>query len=148
MGAHGGAIPLGDPAYASHARRRQALARGRATRGRSPTRAAGVPLPAHLAQCGRPAGDRRPSGEVGGHYERAGRRNEAYRHALRAWEHALAVYETVAAAELLAAAERNAPSDDALADVRVRMAALAEAAGQYEQVESLCEQVLSWYEAH
>jgi len=93
------------------------------------------------------AGDRRSSAEIAGHYERAGRRNEAYRHALRASEHALAVYETVAAAELLAAAERNAPSDDALADVRVRMAALAEAAGQYEQVESLCEQVLSWYEA-
>ncbi len=44
------------------------------------------------------AGDHRSSAEIAGHYERAGRRNEAYRH-------------------------------------------------QYEQVESLCEQVLSWYEA-
>src|SRR5258708_34469238 len=87
------------------------------------------------------AGDHRSSAEIAGHYERAGRRNEAYRHALRASEHALAVYETVAAAELLAAAERNAPSDDALADVRVRMAALAEAAAQYEQVEPACQQV-------
>ena len=44
-------------------------------------------------------------------------------------------------------AERNAPSPEALADVRVRMASLAEVAGRYEEAEALCELALAWYEA-
>ena len=92
------------------------------------------------------AHDRHSSAEIAGHFEIAGDRIEAHRYALRAADEALDVHENIAVAELLAAAERNAPSESALADVRVRMAALAEVAGRYEEAESLCEQALMWYE--
>lgn len=84
--------------------------------------------------------------EVAAHYEAAGASLEAHEHALRAADAALALYETGAAAELLASAERTAPSLEALADVRVRMASLAEVAGRYEEAEALCELALAWYE--
>jgi tetratricopeptide (TPR) repeat protein len=71
---------------------------------------------------------------------------DAHAHALLAADAALALYETGAAAELLASAERTAPSLEALADVRVRMASLAEVAGRYEEAEALCELALTWYE--
>lgn len=85
------------------------------------------------------------SAEVASHFEIAQVRVEAHRFALLAADEALAVHETGAVAELLAAAERNAPDAAALAKVRVRMAALAEVAGRYEDAESLCDQALSWY---
>jgi tetratricopeptide (TPR) repeat protein/GGDEF domain-containing protein len=84
--------------------------------------------------------------EVAAHYEAAGASVEAHRHALLAADAALALYETGAAADLLASAERTAPSLEALADVRVRRASLAEMAGRYEEAEALCELALSWYE--
>jgi predicted ATPase/GGDEF domain-containing protein len=84
--------------------------------------------------------------EVAAHYEAAGASVEAHEHALLAADAALALYETGAAAELLASAERTAPSLEALADVRVRMASLAEVAGRYEEAEALCELALAWYD--
>lgn len=84
--------------------------------------------------------------EVAAHYEAAGASVDAHEHALLAADAALALYETGAAAGLLASAERTAPSLEALADVRVRMASLAETAGRYEEAESLCELALAWYE--
>ena len=84
--------------------------------------------------------------EVAAHYEAAGASVEAHEHALLAADAALALYETGAAADLLASAERTAPSLEALADVRVRMASLAETAGRYEEAEALCELALAWYE--
>jgi len=85
------------------------------------------------------------SAEVASHFEIAAIPIEAHRYALLAADEALAVHETGAVAELLAAAERNAPDDAALAKVRVRMASLAEVAGRYEDAEALCDQALSWY---
>jgi predicted ATPase len=84
--------------------------------------------------------------EIAAHYEAAGASLEAHEYALLAADAALALYETGAAAELLASAERTAPSPEALADVRVRMASLAEVAGRYEEAEALCELALGWYE--
>lgn len=84
--------------------------------------------------------------EIATHYDAAGASVEAHEHALLAADAALALYETAAAADLLASAERTAPSAEALADVRVRMASLAEAAGRYEEAEALCELALRWYE--
>jgi tetratricopeptide (TPR) repeat protein/GGDEF domain-containing protein len=84
--------------------------------------------------------------EIATHYDAAGASVEAHEHALLAADAALALYETGAAAELLASAERTAPSAEALANVRVRMASLAEVAGRYEEAEALCELALSWYE--
>ena len=84
--------------------------------------------------------------EIAAHFEAAGASVEAHEHALLAADAALALYETGAAAELLASAERTAPSAEALADVRVRMASLAEVAGRYEEAEALCELALAWYQ--
>ncbi len=85
------------------------------------------------------------SAEIARHFELANLRREAHTHALRAAEAALALHETGAVASLLAAAERNAPDDAALAQVRVRMASLAEVDGRYEDAEALCDQALAWY---
>jgi tetratricopeptide (TPR) repeat protein/GGDEF domain-containing protein len=93
------------------------------------------------------AHDRHSSAEIASHFEIAGIRTEAHRFALRAADEALAVHETGAVAEMLAVAERNAPSDSALAEVRVRMASLAEFTGRYEDAEALCDQALAWFEA-
>ena len=91
------------------------------------------------------ADERHSSAEIAGHFEIANIRIEAHRFALRAADEAVAVHETGAVAELLRAAERNAPDDAALAHVRVRMASLAEVAGRYEDAEALCDQALAWY---
>ena len=91
------------------------------------------------------ADGRYSSAEVASHFEIGDVPIEAHRYALLAADEALAVHETGAVAELLAAAERNAPDDAALAKVRVRMATLAEVAGRYEDAEALCDQALAWY---
>lgn len=87
------------------------------------------------------------SAEIAGHFERAGLRADAHRLALLSADEALALHETASVAELLAAAERAAPTDAALAEVRVRMASLAEMAGRYEEAENLADQALEWYVA-
>ena len=101
-------------------------------------------LHAHIARS-LAAHGRHSSAEVASHFEIAEIPIEAHRYALLAADEALAVHETGAVAELLAAAERNAPDDASLAKVRVRMASLAEVAGRYEDAEALCDQALVWY---
>ncbi len=91
--------------------------------------------------------ERHSSAEIAGHFELAGDRSEAYKYALLAADDALVVHETGAVADLLGVAERNAPTDAALADVRVRLASLAEIAGRYEDAESFCDKALAWFEA-
>ena len=56
------------------------------------------------------------------HYEAAGQGAEAHRHALLAADAALRLYDSAAASTLLTVAARHAPSPEALASVRVRMA--------------------------
>jgi GGDEF domain-containing protein/tetratricopeptide (TPR) repeat protein len=85
------------------------------------------------------------SAEIAGHFEEAGNKAEAYRYALAGADEALALHETGAVAELLAAAERTAPEAGALAGVRMRMASLADIAGRYEEAELLCDRALDWY---
>jgi GGDEF domain-containing protein/tetratricopeptide (TPR) repeat protein len=85
--------------------------------------------------------------EIATHYEAAGAQAETHEFALLAADAAQALYENVAASSLLAWAERTAPSPEQLAEVRVRMATLAEDAGRYEEAEALCELALAWYEA-
>ena len=65
---------------------------------------------------------------------------------MHAADDALALYDNAAAAVLLAAAARHAPSPAELAAVRVRLATLAEAAGRYEEAEALCDLALNWFE--
>ncbi|MDB4916824.1 MAG: diguanylate cyclase [Gemmatimonadetes bacterium] len=93
------------------------------------------------------AQERSSSAEIAGHFEVANNRIEAHRYALQAADEAMLVHENIAVADLLAGAERNAPSDEALADVRVRMAALAEVAGRFDEAEALCERALTWHES-
>ncbi len=101
-------------------------------------------LHAHIARS-LAADGRYSSAEVASHFEIAEIPIEAHRYALLAADEALAVHETGAVAEMLAAAERNAPDAASLAKVRVRMASLAEVAGRYEDAEALCDQALAWY---
>jgi tetratricopeptide (TPR) repeat protein len=84
--------------------------------------------------------------EIAMHYAAAGAEREAHEYSLLAADAALALYENGAASSLLAAAERTAPTTEALAEVRVRMASLAEVAGRYEEAEALCELALAHYE--
>ncbi len=108
----------------------------------SPAR--GVELHGRIARA-MAAYERHSAAETASHFEEANIRDEAHRFAVRAADEALAVHETGAVAELLAMAERNAPDEAALAQVRVRMASLAEVAGRYEDAEALCDQALAWY---
>jgi tetratricopeptide (TPR) repeat protein/GGDEF domain-containing protein len=84
--------------------------------------------------------------EIAGHFELAGNLVEAHRFALAGADAALALHEMASVADLLAAAERAAPNDAALAEVRVRMASVAEVGGRYEEAELLCDRALEWYE--
>ncbi|MEP6622294.1 MAG: AAA family ATPase [bacterium] len=93
------------------------------------------------------AHERQSVAEIAEHFESAGNGAEAHRYALLAADQALEVHETQVAAELLAAAERTAPTDGGLAEVRVRMASLAELAGRYEDAEALCDLALAWFGA-
>jgi tetratricopeptide (TPR) repeat protein len=80
------------------------------------------------------------------HYEAAGQVAETHRHAVQAADAALRLYDSEAASTLLAVAARHAPSNNALASVRTRLAELAEKAGHYEDAEALCDLALDWFE--
>jgi tetratricopeptide (TPR) repeat protein/GGDEF domain-containing protein len=88
-----------------------------------------------------------PASEVAAQYEAAGAMSESHEYALLAADVAVALYENNAASALLASAERTAPSPGQLAEVRVRMASIAEESGRYEDAESLCDLALAWYES-
>ena len=85
--------------------------------------------------------------EIAEHFERAGILIMAHQYALQAAERASSLHETGAVAALLTAAERTAPNEAALADVRVRMVSVAEVAGRYEEATALCDAALEWYES-
>ena len=83
---------------------------------------------------------------IASHYEQAEQTSETHHHAVLAADAALSLYDSEAASALLTAAARHAPSFAALASVRVRLAELANAVGNYEDAEALCELALNWYE--
>ena len=83
---------------------------------------------------------------IASHFEAAGQSAETHRHAVLAADAALALHDSGAASALLTVAARHAPSPATLASVRVRLAQLAEAAGHYEEAETLCDLALNWYE--
>jgi tetratricopeptide (TPR) repeat protein len=86
--------------------------------------------------------------EIAMHYDQGGSSEKAYQYALMAADQARVVYAHQESLELLEIAERNAGSDASLADVRLRMAQVAEAMGQFEQAEALCDSVIEWMTAH
>ncbi|MGI9078000.1 MAG: hypothetical protein ACR2G6_11845 [Gemmatimonadaceae bacterium] len=77
-------------------------------------------------------------GVIAGHFDRADDRPNAYRYALLAAHRAKEVYAHAEVTEFLRIAERTAASPADVADVRVRLAEIAEAATRYEEVEELC----------
>jgi len=89
----------------------------------------------------------RPNAEVDAtaHFDAAGCAAEAFAAALRAAERAESLYVPQAAADFLQIAARNAPSPGDLAEVRVRMAGIAEALGHFDETEELCDLAIEWF---
>ena len=90
---------------------------------------------------------RRPSAipEIATHYDRAGNQERAYAFACEAAERAESVYAHAEGTEFLRMAERNATSPAQLAEVRVRLAQIAEAVGRYDEAEELCDLAIEWF---
>ncbi|MEJ7809275.1 MAG: diguanylate cyclase [Gemmatimonadaceae bacterium] len=85
--------------------------------------------------------------EIVTHYDRGEDRVNAYRCALVAAERAKVVYAHEEGTAFLRIAERNAGSPADLAEVRVRLAEVAEAVGRYEEAEELCDLAIEWFAA-
>ena len=83
--------------------------------------------------------------EIAAHYDRAADAENAYRYALMAADRAKAVYAHEQGNEFLRIAERHATSPAQLAEVRVKLAEIAEAVGRYEEAEELCELAIEWF---
>ncbi|HKG91638.1 MAG TPA: tetratricopeptide repeat protein, partial [Gemmatimonadaceae bacterium] len=83
--------------------------------------------------------------EIATHFDRAGEQAGALRYALVAAEQARKVYAHNEATEWLRIAERNATTPAELADVRVRLATIAEAVGRYQEAEELCHLAIDWF---
>ena len=92
--------------------------------------------------------DRARISEIALHYDASGDSAPAYLHALIAAEHAERVYAYGAANGFLHVAARNVSSPGELAEVRVRLANLAEITGRFDEVEELCELAIEWFEGH
>jgi diguanylate cyclase (GGDEF)-like protein len=83
--------------------------------------------------------------EITAHYDRGGDAVSAYRWALHAAAEAKRVYANQEATDFLRVAERNAASATELAEVRVRLAEVAEALGRYDEAEGLCDLAIEWF---
>ena len=83
-------------------------------------------------------------GEIAIHYDQAGLKPQAFDFALRAADQALAGYGYEDAVDLLAVAERNAADVAGRAEVRIRLAQIAEATGRYELAAQHCDAADEW----
>src|SRR5215216_4228667 len=81
------------------------------------------------------------------HYDRAGSRDRAYGYALLVADRTRKDYAFQQAGEFLRIAERNAESAAQLADVRIRLAEVAEAEGRYADAVDYCERALEFFVA-
>ena len=79
------------------------------------------------------------------HYDQAGSTEDAYRAGMQAASEVEKAYAYESANEFLELAARNAPSPGALAEVRVKMAELAETIGRYDEAEELCDLAIEWF---
>jgi tetratricopeptide (TPR) repeat protein len=89
--------------------------------------------------------DQKRVSEIALHYDAAGIAPPAYLHALVAAEHAERVYAYAAANGFLNVAGRNASTPGELAEVRVRLATLAEVTGRFDEAEELCDLAIEWF---
>jgi tetratricopeptide (TPR) repeat protein len=83
--------------------------------------------------------------EIALHYDAAGIAGPAYSNALIAAEHAERVYAYATANAFLNVAGRNASTPGELAEVRVRMATLAEVTGRFDEAEELCDLAIEFF---
>jgi predicted ATPase len=83
--------------------------------------------------------------EIATHYDRGGDARKAYDHALLAAESAHVVHAYNEATDFLRVAERNASSPGQLAEVRARLARIAEVSGKYDEAEELCDLAIEWF---
>jgi len=89
--------------------------------------------------------DRTRVSEIALHYDAAGITPPAYVHALVAAEHAERVHAYGAANAFLNVAVRNASTPGELAEVRVRLATLAEVTGRFDEAEEQCDLAIEWF---
>lgn len=87
----------------------------------------------------------RSASDTAVHYDWAGCAPDAYRYSMEAASHAESVYSYDAAGEFLQIAARNATSPGELAEVRVRLAHLAETLGRFDEAEELCDLAIEWF---
>ncbi len=86
--------------------------------------------------------------EVALHYDAAESTGAAYRSAMKAASDAEALYALTIAGDLLQVAARNAGPPGELAEVRVRLAQIADALGRYDEEEELCDLAIDWFAGH
>jgi diguanylate cyclase (GGDEF)-like protein len=84
--------------------------------------------------------------EIATHYDRGGNTEQAYAYAILAADRARNLYAHTEGTDFLRIAERNAATPAQLADVRVRLAHIAETVGQYVEAQELCDLAIDWYE--
>lgn len=89
--------------------------------------------------------DRSRASEIALHYDAAGSVSPAYLHALIAAEHAERVYAYASANGFLNVGSRNTSTPGELAEVRVRLATLAEITGRFDEAEELCDLAIEWF---
>jgi diguanylate cyclase (GGDEF)-like protein len=87
----------------------------------------------------------RAAAEAATHFDLASKEEDAYRNAMEAATQAERVYSYDAAEEFLQIAARNATSPGALAEVRVRLAHLAETLVRFDEAEELCDLAIEWF---
>jgi len=85
-------------------------------------------------------------GEIASHYDRGGTPAAACQFAQRAARDAERLYALHAANGYLHMAARNATSPAELAEVRVKLAQLAETGGRFDEVEELCDLAIDWFD--
>ncbi|HKN65102.1 MAG TPA: diguanylate cyclase [Gemmatimonadaceae bacterium] len=83
--------------------------------------------------------------EIALHYDAAGSSQPAYLYALIAAEHGDRVYAYAATSGFLNVAGRNASTPAELAEVRLRLATLAEVTGRFDEAEELCDLAIEWF---
>jgi diguanylate cyclase (GGDEF)-like protein len=93
----------------------------------------------------RALGGRPRSAETAMHFDLAGCQRDAYGTAIAAATEAERVYAYDAAGEFLQVAARNSESPGDLAEVRVRMAQLAETLSRFDDAEELCDLAIEWF---
>ena len=79
------------------------------------------------------------------HFDLAGVASAAYKYSIEAADRAERVYAHEIAGDFLQVAARNATSPAELAEVRVRLAQIAETLGRYDETEELCELAIEWF---